>query len=130
MKDADGVGLAATQVGVLRGCSSSAPEEDQVATVVNPQIVKPGEERTPTTRAACRSGGDRAGRATDHRDASRGATSAATRSRFELEGMAARVVQHELDHLDGMLILDRTTPEARREAIVARSVRAVGPVLK
>ena len=37
--------------------------------------------------------------------------------RLELEGLAARVVQHELDHLDGVLILDRTTPEARREAM-------------
>ena len=31
--------------------------------------------------------------------------------------LPARVVQHELDHLDGVLILDRTTPEARREAL-------------
>jgi peptide deformylase len=33
----------------------------------------------------------------------------------------ARALQHEIDHLDGVLILDRTTPEARREAI--RSLR-------
>ena len=39
--------------------------------------------------------------------------------RIELEGLAARIVQHELDHLDGILILDRTTPEARREALAA-----------
>jgi peptide deformylase len=31
--------------------------------------------------------------------------------------MAARIAQHELDHLDGMLILDRTTPEDRRKAL-------------
>jgi peptide deformylase len=35
----------------------------------------------------------------------------------ELEGLPARVAQHELDHLDGVLILDRTTPEGRREAM-------------
>jgi len=29
----------------------------------------------------------------------------------------SRVAQHEADHLDGVLILDRTTPEARREAL-------------
>ena len=39
------------------------------------------------------------------------------RSRYDLEGIAARIVQHELDHLDGTMILDRTTPEARREAL-------------
>jgi peptide deformylase len=37
--------------------------------------------------------------------------------RLELEEHAARVVQHEVDHLDGILIIDRTTPEARREAL-------------
>ncbi len=37
--------------------------------------------------------------------------------RLELAGLDARVAQHELDHLDGVLILDRTTPEARREAM-------------
>jgi peptide deformylase len=37
--------------------------------------------------------------------------------RLELEERDARVVQHELDHLDGILILDRTTAEARREAL-------------
>jgi peptide deformylase len=36
---------------------------------------------------------------------------------LELEGLPARIAQHELDHLDGVLILDRTTPEARREAL-------------
>jgi peptide deformylase len=36
---------------------------------------------------------------------------------LELEGTDARVVQHELDHLDGTLIIDRTDPDARREAL-------------
>ena len=36
---------------------------------------------------------------------------------IELAGLDARVVQHELDHLDGVLILDRTTEDARREAL-------------
>ena len=36
---------------------------------------------------------------------------------LELEGYPARVVQHELDHLDGTLMLDRTDPESRREAL-------------
>jgi peptide deformylase len=37
--------------------------------------------------------------------------------RYELEEPYSRVAQHETDHLDGVLILDRTTPEARREAL-------------
>jgi peptide deformylase len=35
----------------------------------------------------------------------------------EASGLEARVIQHELDHLDGVLILDRTTREQRKEAI-------------
>ena len=37
--------------------------------------------------------------------------------KLTLEGMNARVVQHELDHLDGILILDRTDDEHRKEAL-------------
>ena len=37
--------------------------------------------------------------------------------RHELDGLAARVVQHELDHLDGVLILDRTDAGHRKEAL-------------
>ena len=36
---------------------------------------------------------------------------------LELTDHAARVVQHELDHLDGVLILDHTTDEARKAAL-------------
>ena len=37
----------------------------------------------------------------------------------EASGLEARVIQHEMDHLDGVLILDRTTREQRREAMKA-----------
>jgi peptide deformylase len=36
---------------------------------------------------------------------------------LELELPSARIVQHELDHLDGVLILDRTDEESRRTAV-------------
>jgi peptide deformylase len=35
----------------------------------------------------------------------------------EASGLEARVIQHEMDHLDGVLILDRTTKEQRKEAM-------------
>jgi peptide deformylase len=44
---------------------------------------------------------------------------------YDLEGTPARIVQHELDHLDGTLILNRTTPEARRAALAALRPRLV-----
>jgi peptide deformylase len=39
----------------------------------------------------------------------------------EASGLEARVIQHEMDHLDGVLILDRTTREQRKDAI--RTIR-------
>jgi peptide deformylase len=39
--------------------------------------------------------------------------------KVEASGLEARVIQHEMDHLDGVLILDRTTREQRREAMRA-----------
>jgi peptide deformylase len=38
---------------------------------------------------------------------------------LEASGLEARVIQHEMDHLDGVLILDRTTREQRKEAFRA-----------
>ena len=39
--------------------------------------------------------------------------------RIEASGLEARVIQHELDHLDGILILDRASKDQRREALAA-----------
>ena len=44
---------------------------------------------------------------------------------LELEGLPARVVQHESDHLEGKLIIDRTDPESRREALAQLRPRLV-----
>jgi peptide deformylase len=118
MVDANGVGLAATQLGVLRRVVvfQEGPDEEPIA-LVNPAIVEQSDETAtedegclslqgvlvPVERAATISveGKDESG----------------AEVRLELEEPAARVVQHELDHLDGVLIIDRTTPEARREAL-------------
>lgn len=117
MHDAEGVGLAATQVGILRRffvCTLAG--EDRV--LVNP-VVTPVSEDTEVDSEGCLSLGPirlpvvRAVRVrVEARDA------AGDPVALELEGIDARVVQHELDHLDGTLIIDRTTdPEARREAL-------------
>ena len=44
---------------------------------------------------------------------------------LELDDLSARVVQHELDHLDGKLIIDRTDPESRREAMAQLRPRLI-----
>jgi peptide deformylase len=117
MVDAHGIGLAATQVGVLRRVFVFQLAEDDVRALVNPEIVERGEV-TEVADEGCLS--------------IQGVTVPVERSlhvvvegkdengegvRYELDDYEARCVQHETDHLDGVLMLDRTTPEARREAL-------------
>ena len=45
---------------------------------------------------------------------------------IEASGLEARVIQHEVDHLDGVLILDRTTRDQRKEAVRALREREDG----
>ena len=118
MHDARGVGLAATQVGVLqRLFVFQRAEADEVTAIVNPEIT----ERTTETEVAdegCLSlqgvlvPVERAVAVTIEGQDLKGEP-----LRLELEEMDARVVQHELDHLDGVLMLERTSDESRREAM-------------
>jgi peptide deformylase len=125
MKDANGVGLAATQVGVLRRVFVFAPEEDKVAVLVNPEIVRRGEEAETDDEGCLSIQGVTmpVERPTSVRIEGRDENGEAVA--YDLEGTPARIVQHELDHLDGKLILNRTTPEARREALAALRPRLV-----
>jgi peptide deformylase len=118
MKDAVGAGLAATQVGVLRRLFVFQADEDEVAAVVNPRIVRTGDERETDDEGCLSLQGvllpvERARTLTVEGLDERGRP-----VRYELEDLPARIVQHEVDHLDGVLILDRTTDDAaRREAL-------------
>ncbi len=120
MQDALGVGLAATQVGVLhRVLVYKAYEDDPVTALVNPVLEWESEERE-TKEEGCLS------LPGVHVEVERAAR-VRVRARdpygkelvVEEEGLPARVIQHEMDHLEGVLILDRIPREARREAMRA-----------
>jgi peptide deformylase len=118
MRDARGVGLAATQVGILRRVfvfQEDAESEPQV--LVNPHIVDRSEEADTAEEGCLSLQGVRLPVERAVRVTIEGRDQAGDAVRLELGELGARVVQHELDHLDGVLILDRTTPEARREAL-------------
>ena len=124
MHDAEGVGLAATQIGILRRffvCTLDGEDRVLVNPVVTPRRRRHGAS---TTRAASRSGRC-ACRSSAPPRSGRGARRDGAPVALELEGMAARVVQHEVDHLDGVLMLDRTDAEARREALAQLRPRLV-----
>lgn len=130
MRDANGVGLAGTQVGTLQRVLVLQPTaEEEPRGLVNPVLTEQSEEKVSDDEGCLSLQGvtvpvERALRVTiDAKDP------AGDDVRLELEEHAARVVQHELDHLDGILILDRTTPEARREALgILRPEPLLGPI--
>jgi peptide deformylase len=116
MHEAQGVGLAATQVGVLRRLFVFVQDgEDRV--IVNPVITQRSNE-SQTDDEGCLSlrevlvPVERSCRVTIE-----GTDVAGDPVRLELCLPEARIVQHELDHLDGVLIIDRTDDESRRGAL-------------
>jgi peptide deformylase len=125
MRDANGVGLAATQVGVLRRVFVFSPAEDEVDVLVNPTLVTQGDEIESDDEGCLSIQGITVPveRSMSVRLEGRDETGAEVS--YDLEGMAARIAQHEFDHLDGVLILDRTTPDARREAMGSLRPRVV-----
>jgi peptide deformylase len=127
MRDAPGVGLAANQIGVLRRVIVWSFEGDEGA-LVNPRIV--GREGSVEGDEACLSlpglsypvlraervkveGLDRKGRPVE----------------IEAEDMTARILQHEIDHIDGVLFIDHLPPELQREArrLLREAAEGFGP---
>jgi peptide deformylase len=120
MQEAHGVGLAATQVGIVRRVVVYQPsEETPPQALVNPRLTSTSEERTVADEGCLSLGAasvvvpvERADSVTVEAFSPGGEPIV-----LELEGLEARVIQHEIDHLDGVLIIDRTDPEHRREAL-------------
>ena len=117
MVDANGIGLAATQVGVLRRVFVFQRAEDEVAAVVNPEIVEHSEETDIADEGCLSIQGISVPVERSLEVTIVGKDENGNEVRYELDDYAARCVQHENDHLDGVLMIDRTTPEARREAL-------------
>jgi peptide deformylase len=117
MHDAQGVGLAATQVGVLRRLFVFEPDEDGPRAIVNPAIVDPDGETASDEEGCLSLQGVRVPVDRTLKLTLVGKDPNGEDVRLELEGYAARIVQHELDHLDGLLIIDRTDEAHRKEAL-------------
>jgi peptide deformylase len=128
MVDASGVGLAATQLGILQRVfvfDVRQDEDGEVVALVNPVITERSSETAVDDEGCLSLQGvlapvERALRIHVEAKNERGEDVA-----YDLEDAPARTAQHELDHLDGVLIVDRTTPEARREALATLRPRVV-----
>lgn len=114
MADEQGVGLAAPQVGIMERMVvihvpagyQDEDQEEQSLTLVNPEIVKAGGREY--DYEGCLSYPDLLGEVprytwvnVKHQDESGKAY------RFRARGILARIIQHEIDHLDGVLFFDR-----------------------
>jgi peptide deformylase len=117
MHDAQGVGLAATQVGILRRLFVFEPDEDGPRAVVNPELVDVAEVEESDAEGCLSLQGVRVPVERPTRVTLEGKNLDGEDVRYVLEGYGARVAQHELDHLDGVLIIDRTDDEHRKEAL-------------
>jgi peptide deformylase len=120
MGDALGVGLAAPQVGVLhRLLVYRVQQQAPVAVLINPELEWKGRETEEMEEGCLSLPGVHVDverpihvrvRATDEHGEP---------ITVEASGLEARVIQHEVDHLDGVLILDRASREQRKEAVRA-----------
>ena len=118
MQDARGVGLAANQVGILRRVFViQADDEEEPRALVNPSIVERSDELDEDDEGCLSMQGIAVSVERPVRIRVEARDEEGSPVTLELEGLPARVAQHELDHLDGVLILDRTTDEDRREAL-------------
>ena len=116
MHEREGVGLAANQVGRLRRVLVAAIEEDEYV-VVNP-VIEASSEETEVLAEGCLSiPGIQVEVERPVAVTITGQDTAGEDLRLEADGLLARVFQHEVDHLDGVLILDRTDRESRKAAL-------------
>jgi peptide deformylase len=120
MRDGMGVGLAATQLGILRRILVFQAGPDSEPTALANPVVEWLSEDLAVAEEGClslprvsmdieRSLHARVG----------GRDTGGERVVLEASGLEARVLQHEIDHLDGVLILDRASREQRKGALRA-----------
>lgn len=106
MKKANGVGLAAPQLGILQRIIVIAPDGMRPAALINPKVVKVEGEYV--GQEGCLSIPGLYGDVTRPEYVEIEALDRKGREVvFELEGMPAKVAQHEIDHLDGILFTDK-----------------------
>jgi peptide deformylase len=118
MHDGLGIGLAATQVGVMhRVLVYRVEPEAAIAALVNPVLEWASDEKEGMEEGCLSLPGVLVGvdRPIHIRVSARDETGEPVL--VEASGLEARVIQHEMDHLDGVLILDRTGRDERKQAM-------------
>jgi peptide deformylase len=116
MRDNEGVGLAATQVGRLKRVLVAAIEDDEYV-IVNPVLTDRSETTETATEGCLSIPGIQVDVERPTAVTISGQDVSGRPLQIEASDLLARVLQHEVDHLDGVLILDRTDRQSRKAAM-------------
>jgi peptide deformylase len=118
MDDAIGVGLAATQVGVVhRLLVYRVQQQAPLAALINPEVEWSGRDTESMEEGCLSLPGVLVDVDRPIHVRVRAFNEFGEPILIEASGLEARVIQHEIDHLDGVLILDRTSRDQRKEAM-------------
>jgi peptide deformylase len=118
MDDAIGVGLAATQVGVVhRLLVYRVQQQGPLAALINPEVEWSSRDSEAMEEGCLSLPGVLVEVDRPIHVRVRALDEFGEPILIEASGLEARVIQHEIDHLDGVLILDRTSREERKEAM-------------
>jgi len=118
MYEAPGIGLAAPQVGVLkRVIVYDLGDDGNPVALCNPVIVSSGDELELDEEGCLSLPGITVEVERPTTVVCEALSLKGTPVSIEAEGLHARLLQHEIDHLDGVLIIDRATPEERKDAL-------------
>lgn len=116
MLRADGVGLAAPQMGVAKRIII-LDVEGQFHVLINPELLYVSDETEPGTEGCLSVPGVHAEVERSTRATIAGTALDGTRVEITGEGLLARAMQHEMDHIDGRLFVDRLTQVRRRSLL-------------
>ncbi len=116
LEDVRGLGLAGPQIGVLKRIFVYDLGEGREV-MINPEIVWQSEETVEDTEGCLSIPGSEMKVKRAAKVRIKGLGLDAKEREIEAEGLTARVFQHEMDHLNGVLIIDRTSDEERREVM-------------
>src|SRR3954471_23236450 len=120
MIDSIGIGLAATQLGTLNRVLVYRVQPDSpVNALVNPVLEWKGKQQETMEKGCLSLPGVHADVERPLFVRVRAQDEYGEPIEIEASGLEARVIQHEMDHLDGVLILDRTSRDQRKEAVRA-----------
>jgi len=115
----EGVGLAAPQVGVSERIIVVDPRDDETErfALINPVILEQGKETERDEEGCLSIPGLKDIVERSANVVVEGLTPAGETRRIEAEGLLARILQHEIDHIDGILFIDRLSPLKRKLAL-------------